>query len=127
MVYYTFPALKSDKDSGTGSGSGSGLGSASTGSGTGSVKLDESYTFPFTDVSEGAWYRKDVETAHKNDLVNGKSDTMFYPNDNMTYAEAVKLACAMHQLYHDKKVTLTAGSSVMVQHLYELCPRKGDY
>lgn len=72
----------------------------------------ESYTFPFTDVAEGAWYRKDVETAHKNGLVNGKSDTMFYPNDNMTYAEAVKLACAMHQLYHDKKVTLTAGSSV---------------
>ena len=72
----------------------------------------ESYTFPFTDVAEGAWYRKDVETAHKNGLVNGKSDTMFYPDDNMTYAEAVKLACAMHQLYHDKKVTLTAGSSV---------------
>ena len=72
----------------------------------------ESYTFPFTDVAEGAWYRKDVEIAHKNGLVNGKSDTMFYPDDNMTYAEAVKLACAMHQLYHDKKVTLTAGSSV---------------
>lgn len=71
-----------------------------------------SYTFPFTDVAEGAWYRKDVETAHKNGLVNGKSDTMYYPDDNMTYAEAVKLACAMHQLYHDKKVTLTAGSSV---------------
>ena len=72
----------------------------------------ESYKFPFKDVAEGAWYRKDVEAAHKNGLVNGKSDTMFYPNDNMTYAEAVKLACAMHQLYHDKKVTLTAGSSV---------------
>lgn len=71
-----------------------------------------SYKFPFTDIAESAWYRKDVETAHKNGLVNGKSDTMFYPNDNMTYAEAVKLACAMHQLYHDKKVTLTAGSSV---------------
>lgn len=72
----------------------------------------ESYKFPFKDVEKGAWYRKDVEIAHKNGLVNGKSDTMFYPNDNMTYAEAVKLACAMHQLYHDKKVTLTAGSSV---------------
>lgn len=72
----------------------------------------ESYKFPFNDVEKDAWYRKDVETAHKNGLVNGKSDTMFYPDDNMTYAEAVKLACAMHQLYHDKKVTLTAGSSV---------------
>lgn len=108
MVYYTFPALKADKDSGTGSSSGSGT----TGTGTGSAKPNESYTFPFTDVAEGAWYRKDVETAHKNGLVNGKSDTMYYPDDNMTYAEAIKLACAMHQLYHDKKVTLTAGSSV---------------
>ncbi len=126
MVYYTFPALKADKDSGTGSGTGSGSedgsdsdsgtgsssGSGTTGTGTGSAKPNESYTFPFTDVAEGAWYRKDVETAHKNGLVNGKSDTMYYPDDNMTYAEAVKLACAMHQLYHDKKVTLTAGNSV---------------
>ena len=72
----------------------------------------ESYTFPFTDVAEGAWYRKDVEIAHKNGLVNGKSDTMFYPDDNMTYAEAVKLACGRQQLYHDKKVTWTAGRSV---------------
>ncbi|MDO4562244.1 MAG: S-layer homology domain-containing protein [Clostridia bacterium] len=104
IAAYDFPKLKDAVDSGSGSGS--------TGSGTGSVKPDESYKFPFTDVAEGAWYRKDVETAHKNGLVNGKSDTMFYPDDNMTYAEAVKLACAMHQLYHDKKVTLTAGSSV---------------
>lgn len=73
---------------------------------------DEGYTFPFTDVAEGAWYRKDVETAHKNGLVNGKSDTMYYPDDNMTYAEAVKLACAMNQLYYNGKVTLTSGSSV---------------
>ena len=108
IAAYDFPKLKDAVDSGSGSGSDSG----STGSGTGSVKPDESYKFPFTDVAEGAWYRKDVEIAHKNGLVNGKSDTMFYPDDNMTYAEAVKLACAMHQLYHDKKVTLTAGSSV---------------
>lgn len=112
IAAYDFPKLKDAVDSGSGSGSDSGSDSGSTGSGTGSVKPDESYKFPFTDVAEGAWYRKDVETAHKNGLVNGKSDTMFYPDDNMTYAEAVKLACAMHQLYHDKKVTLTAGSSV---------------
>ena len=108
IAAYDFPTLKAAVGSGTGSGSGSG----STGSGTGSAKPDESYTFPFTDVAEGAWYRKDVETAHKNGLVNGKSDTMYYPDDNMTHAEAVKLACAMHQLYHDKKVTLTSGSNV---------------
>lgn len=114
IAAYDFPKLKDAVGSGTGSGNGSddGPGSGSIGSGTGSVKPDESYKFPFTDVAEGAWYRKDVEIAHKNGLVNGKSDTMFYPDDNMTYAEAVKLACAMHQLYHDKKVTLTAGSSV---------------
>lgn len=130
IAAYDFPKLKdavgsgtgsgtgSDdgSDSGTGSGIGSGTGSGSgsgtTGSGTDFTKPGENYKFPFTDIAEGAWYRKDVETAHKNGLVNGKSDTMYYPDDNMTYAEAVKLACAMHQLYHDKKVTLTAGNSV---------------
>lgn len=114
IAAYDFPALKADEGTGTGSGAvpDEGSGSGSDESGADSVKPDESYTFPFADVAEGAWYRKDVEIAHKNGLVNGKSDTMYYPNDNMTYAEAVKLACAMHQLYYDKKVTLTAGSNV---------------
>ncbi len=67
---------------------------------------------PFEDVPEDAWYRKDVENAYKNGLINGKSEKRYAPGDNMTYAEAIKLACTIYQLYYDGEVTLTNGSDV---------------
>jgi len=67
---------------------------------------------PFEDVPEDAWYRKDVENAYKNGLINGKSEKRYAPKDNMTYAEAIKLACTIYQLYYDGEVTLTNGSDV---------------
>jgi len=62
--------------------------------------------FPFVDVSQNAWYYSDVKTAWEQGLVDGTSATTFAPNDNLTYAEAVKLAACMHQLYTTGKVTL---------------------
>jgi hypothetical protein len=50
-----------------------------------------------------------VEAAYKNGLINGKTATTYSPDSNMTYAEAIKLAACMHQLYHDGVVTLTNG------------------
>ena len=66
---------------------------------------------PFADIAKDAWYRSDVEKAYKSGLISGKNATSFAPNDNMTVAEAVKLAACMHQLYHDGEVTLENGSS----------------
>jgi len=74
------------------------------------VFAEDTYVFPFTDVSEDAWYRGDVEIAHRSGLINGKTPTLYSPNDNMTVAEAIKLAACMHQLFHDDEVTLTNGS-----------------
>ena len=67
-------------------------------------------TNTFTDVSEKNWYYEDVLRAVELGLVNGKSDTSFDPDDNLTYAEAVKLAACMHQLYTTGKVTLENGN-----------------
>lgn len=64
---------------------------------------------PFIDVSPEAWYYADVKTAYESGLINGRSATIFAPDENMTYAEAVKLAACMHQLKNDGKVTLTTG------------------
>lgn len=52
----------------------------------------------FTDVPETAWYYNDVRLAVESGLVNGKSDTLYAPDDNVTYAETVKLAAAMWML-----------------------------
>ena len=65
--------------------------------------------FPFVDVSPEAWYYNDVKTAYEGGLVNGKTTTTFCPTDNLTYAEAVKLAACMHQKYTTGVVSLVNG------------------
>ena len=64
---------------------------------------------PFVDVAPDAWYHEDVENAYNMGLINGKTPTNFAPTDNLTYAEAVKLAACMHQRYTSGSVTLTNG------------------
>ena len=66
--------------------------------------------FPCTDVPVSAWYYSDVKTAWEMGLINGKSATLFAPDDNLTYAEAVKLAACMHQKYIAGAVTLVNGT-----------------
>lgn len=61
---------------------------------------------PFDDVPASAWYYEDLCYAYENALINGRSNTKFAPNEYMTYAEAVKLAACMHQMYTQGSVTL---------------------
>ena len=63
----------------------------------------------FTDVKKSDWFYQDVESAVEMGLVSGKSETTYCPEDNLTYAEAIKLAACMNQLYVDGKITLKAG------------------
>lgn len=64
---------------------------------------------PFVDVAYDAWYAEDVLAAVSTGLVNGKGNGEFKPDDFLTYAEAVKLAACMNQLYTKGSVTLTNG------------------
>ena len=65
---------------------------------------------PFTDVSSDQWYYSDVDNAYTMNLINGKTATTFAPQDNLTYAEAAKLAACMHQRVTAGAVTLTNGT-----------------
>lgn len=65
---------------------------------------------PFVDIAPDAWYNSDVSNAYEMGLINGKTATTFAPDDNLTYAEAVKLAACMHQRYTVGAVTLQNGS-----------------
>lgn len=78
----------------------------------------------FTDVSEKDWYYNDVKSAVELGLVNGKSDTAYAPADNLTYAEAIKLAACMNQLYVEKSVTLAPGTP-WYQTFVDYCNEKG--
>ena len=65
---------------------------------------------PFTDVSENDWYYQAVRYAYEAGLLGGTSDTAFSPNNDLTYAEAVKLAACMHQKYTTGAVSLANGT-----------------
>ena len=72
---------------------------------TGAIGAD----LPFTDVPEDAWYRGDVAAAVAGGLVNGRTETSFCPDEELTYAEAVKLAACMRQKAAEGTVTLQNG------------------
>lgn len=72
----------------------------------------EQDTLPFTDISQDDWFYSDVAFAYENGFVKGKGNNRFAPTDNITYAEAIKLACCMHQQIREKTVTLENGTNV---------------
>lgn len=65
----------------------------------------------FTDVTQESWYYEDVDNAVRLGIINGKTETTFAPDDNLTYAEAIKLAACMYQLYKDGSVYLVSGGN----------------
>ena len=79
-------------------------------------------TFP--DVPKDAWYYNDVKTAVESGLLNGKNG-LYAPDDNMTYAEAIKLAACMHQKYHTGAVTLQNGKDVWYSTYVEYAKQNG--
>lgn len=80
---------------------------------------------PFTDVKQGDWYYADVKIAYQNRLINGKTDTLFAPQDNMTAAEAVKLASCIHQLKNEGTVSLSAGVGTWYKPYVDYAKNKG--
>ena len=60
----------------------------------------------FADVTDNLWHFSYVCYAVKNGLVNGRSETVYAPDANLSIAEAIKLAACMHQLYNKGSVTL---------------------
>ena len=79
---------------------------------------------PFTDVPQSQWYYADIDHAYQNGLINGKTATLYKPDDFLTYAEAVKLAAAMNQRYTTGSVTLQNGMP-WYQTYVDYCKTKG--
>jgi len=72
----------------------------------GNARISAGNAPSFIDVSEDAWYYSDVCYAVQKGLVNGRSTQTYAPDDNLSIAEAIKLASCMHQLYHNGSITL---------------------
>ena len=63
----------------------------------------------FTDLKNSDWFYNDVKTAVELGLVNGRTESTYAPADKLTYAEAIKLAACMHQLYTTGKIDIKPG------------------
>ena len=87
-------------------------------------KASDSVVLKFDDVPSDAWYYKDVKTTVSLGLINGKTSTTFAPDDRMTYAEIVKLAACINQLYYDGVVTLKNGEP-WYQSYVDYCVQNG--
>ena len=80
---------------------------------------------PFRDVGDGDWFCTDVIRAYCFGLVNGKNNPdTFCPHDYMTYAEAIKLAACMNEVYETGKVSLKNGNP-WYQSYVDYCRDKG--
>ena len=66
--------------------------------------------FPFRDVGQHTWYYESVYKAWSNGLIDGVTATEFKPDNQLTVAQAIKLAAALHQMQKTGSVTLTSGS-----------------
>ena len=64
----------------------------------------------FQDVDQNAWYFQYLDTAVSSGLIDGRGNGRFAPNDDITGAEAVKIAACIGQLLSDGSVSLTSGS-----------------
>ncbi len=69
----------------------------------------KTYSGSFTDVSESAWYAKEVAAAYELGFIDGMSDTSFSPDTTVTVAQGITMACRVHAAYNNKTVATVEG------------------
>ncbi len=63
----------------------------------------ESGEFPFTDVKDTDWFRKDVEQAYRLGFIKGMTETLYDPTGEITISEAITMAVRLNYGYNDIK------------------------
>ncbi len=64
----------------------------------------------FSDVPDNSWYAVNVRAVAEANIINGKGNGAFAPNDNVTLAEVVKLAAAVHAKLTARSYDFTGGN-----------------
>lgn len=54
----------------------------------------------FCDVDENDWFYESVKSAYNYGIISGTSENTFSPDDNVTLAMAVTLACRINKAYY---------------------------
>ena len=77
----------------------------------------------FKDIPAQAWYARDVEFAYRVGLVNGITAEKFAPNEELTIAQAVKLAAVLHAKYYGLTIEERPGAWYAKYEYYALSYR----
>lgn len=70
----------------------------------------EEISIPFADVESGEWYEEYVKQAYQRGIINGKTDTIFGVNDNITREELVVM---LYRMAKARGIDLTKTKSVV--------------
>ena len=79
----------------------------------------------FTDVAPGDWFAPYVAKAYSLGIIDGMTSSAFVPQGNLTYAEAVKLAAVLSEIYYEDGVTLSNGADVWYSPYVTRCLEMG--
>lgn len=79
----------------------------------------------FGDVLRSDWFFADVVSACGRGLVNGMSANAYAPQGTLTWAQAVKLAACMHELYHSGAVSLVPSEGEWYRSYADYAVRRG--
>ena len=77
----------------------------------GFTKNNEYKEGTFTDVPSKVWYASEVKSAYELGFMNGKSDTAFVPDGNVTVAEGITMATRVHAIYNGKMIAEKSGGN----------------
>jgi len=66
-------------------------------------------TMPFTDIKPGNRYYKAILSIYEKGLINGMTPTLYAPGNDLTLAQALKLAACVHQLHAEGNISLKSG------------------
>lgn len=73
-------------------------------------KVNAYVTGQFSDVALSSWYAENVQISYEYGLMTGKSDTRFDPDSNLTAAEAIVIACRLHNTYYGSNAVFETAS-----------------
>ena len=65
------------------------------------------YEDQFADVADTAWYSQHVKDAYEYGFVSGNTENTYSPDNEVTIAEALVIACRLHSIYYDAEIELS--------------------
>lgn len=65
----------------------------------------------FVDVPAGSTWAANVRTVYEFGIMNGKTDSEFQPNGNVTIGQAIIMACRLHNTYYANEASFEGGGT----------------